>query len=145
MSIGTVDVPGLLYSAFFAPPFLMVSVVALRDLLFQVAANNAEAPCRKRVIQVVVASAVWLVAAVVGVPFALASRVAMSRIINWSTIFIFTPMMIAYAWATVPSAEEASRPIERSRVALLYDKFFGINGKVRGPQVWCSGLYCVIH
>ena len=143
MVTGTVDVPGWLYSAFFAPPFAIVAVIALRDLLFEVAMNNVEAPCRKRVIQVVAVSMVWLVTAVVSGPLVLAARVTSMRIAFLFAGFIWSPGVIAYAWATVPSTAEASRPINRSRVALLYDRFFGINGKVHRPQLRCPGLHSV--
>ena len=45
-------------------------MVALRDLLRQVATTYATAPCRKRAIQVAVAVLMWLMTAAVVGPFA---------------------------------------------------------------------------
>lgn len=38
------------------------------------------------------------------------------------------PAVTAYAWVTLPSNNEDV--MQRSRMSLLYDKFFGINGQV---------------
>jgi len=141
MVFGAVDTPGLLFSAFQASPFALVAVVALRDLLRQVATTYAAAPCRKRTIQAVVAALLWLLTAVVTVPFLTNPVIKdVSRLALLGVIVVWTPGVVAYAWATAPSTAAADRPIERSRVALLYDKYFGLNGRHFGAKVQASQL-----
>ena len=111
-------------------------MVALRDLLRQVATTYAAAPFLKRAIQVVVAALLWLITVVMVVPFLEnPNATGEARVGLSGVILVWTPGVLAYAWATVPSAAAIGRPIERSRVALLYDKYFGLNGKYFGLKV----------
>lgn len=106
-------------------------MLALRDLMRQVATTYAATPCLKRTIQTVVAILVWLVNAIVVGSFLQNEKFfATALVFVLGLIFVWTPGMIAYAWATTPSADKAKLPIERSRTALYYDKFFGLNGTV---------------
>lgn len=105
-------------------------MIALRDLQRQIATTHSTTPRCSRAIQLVAAVAVWLLTAVV-VGFFVANpyatkeiRVALWGIVAWTT------GVIVYAWTTTPSSYMAGLPIVRSRVALLYDKYFGLNGKV---------------
>ena len=127
---GDVEVPGLLFAAFLAPPFAMVAVVALRDLVRQVATVYADKPCQKRAIQLTVAGLFWLASAMIVVPF-LANPVTQGfvQIHFMSILFVWSPALIIYAWATVPGNMNAVT--KRSRLRLLYDKYFGLNGQVR--------------
>ena len=120
-------------------------MVALRDLLRQVATTYATAPCRKRAIQAAVAVLMWLMTAVVVGSFAANPNAAGSAAaLLLGILFVWTPGLIAYAWATAPSAAAADRPIVRSRVALLYDKYFGLNGEYFGLKVQASQLLSVV-
>lgn len=120
-------------------------MVALRDLLRQVATTYATAPCRKRAIQAAVAVLMWLMTAVVVGPLAAnPSATGPATVLLLSILFVWTPGLIAYAWATAPSAAAADRPIVRSRVALLYDKYFGLNGEYFGLKVQASQLLSVV-
>ena len=99
-------------------------MIALTDLLRQVSTMHAAAPCRKRLIQVAAASALWLTVAAVMLPFSLNPVVTpFARVIMVCTVCVWTPSMIACAWFNTPSAAAATRPIKRSRAAALYERY----------------------
>ena len=56
------------------------------------------------------------------------------RVTLWG-IVAWTSGVVMYAWITSPSSSMAGLPIVRSRVALLYDKYFGLNGQVKARCV----------
>ena len=98
----------------------------------QVATTEAAASCRKRIIKSVIAGGLWLVTASVLGPFLGSPAVnGTATALILGLIFVWTPGAIAYAWITAPGPDEAKLPIKHSRMALLYDKYLGINGTVK--------------
>ena len=138
---GATEVPGLVFSFILAPPFAIISMVALRDLFRQVTTTFAAAPRRKLAIMALVAVALWLLTALVVMPILanpLVTGHATATLLGVAVLW--TPGVVAYAWATCPGADHAERPIERSRTDLLIDKHFGLSGqyfelKVQGLQL----------
>ena len=127
---GDANVSGVFFAAFLAPPFAAVAVVALRDLLRQVATVYVEAPCQKRAIQLMLVGLFWLASAMILVPFY--NNPIARALVQYSVmpmLFVWSPALILYAWATVPT--DMNAVMKRSRLGLLYDKYFGLNGQVR--------------
>ena len=113
-------------------PLSKVAVLALRDLQRQIATTYAATPCMKRAMQAVGGGAMWLLTAVAIVPTLFHPDVTgFATVVLLAILFVWTPGVIAYTWATAPSAAAADQPIVHSRVALLYEKYFGLNGEVR--------------
>ena len=124
---GDVEVPGLLFTAFLAPPFAVVAVVALRDLVRQVATVYADKPCQKRAIQLFVVGMHMVILQTVVLVFA--SNPVSPGALVLPFVGAWVLAVSAFAWATVPA--NMNKVTRRSRLALLYDKYFGLNGQVR--------------
>jgi len=124
---------------------MVVALLALRDLIRQIATTYAAAPRLKRTIIVMVVVMVWLVQGLVVGPMLAHPRAKGTVLLTLlSLIFVWPPLMIAYAWTTAPSADEARLPIKHSRIALLYHKFFGLNGKYFALKVQVSQMMSVV-
>ena len=104
-----------------APPFALVGVLAFRDVL-RVVNTMCKPWCFKRVVQVLAFLSVFVCVTVL---------CAYSNIPWVGYEAVYTLVCITYAWFTAPSTAKTRRPVQQSRVSLLYLKFFGINGKVR--------------
>lgn len=124
---GDANVSGVFFAAFLAPPFAAVAVVALRDLLRQVATVYVEAPCQKRAIQLMLVG-MHLFFLVLFVLALSANPVAPGETLG-PFLALVALSIVVYAWATVPTDMDAV--MKRSRLGLLYDKYFGLNGQVR--------------
>ena len=96
----------------------------------------AEAPYTKRVIQGLIVGMLWLVNAMVLASFMANPAVTgLVRVAILCIIFVWAPSTIAYAWFTAPSDATAGQAIVRSRVGLLYERYFGLNGEVGGARL----------
>ena len=90
-------------------PLSKVAVLALRDLQRQIATTYAATPCMKRAMQAVVGVAMWLLTAVVIVPTLFHPDVTgFATVVLLAILFVWTPGVIAYTWATAPSAPPSS-------------------------------------
>ena len=111
------------------PPFALVGMLAVKDLL-RVISTMREGRV-KRLLQAVVAVTTFVSSAPliwVRDEYMYDDDEYVSLYVMW--LGLLPMLLIVYAWATLPSEAAARRPIQYSRVALLYLKYFGINGRV---------------
>ena len=120
-----------------------MSVVAFRDVVRQVGTTYAATPWRKKAVLLLVAVVVYCVMTAVVMPMAMHPSVKYNpRVTFWRYFLsiVWTPGLIIAGWATAPGSTAVSLPIKQSRVGLLYDKYFGLNGKYFTLKVGMLGL-----